>query len=224
MSQIWRSLTFIHWRYDAEIIRRSLPANLTLDTFDGSAWVGLVPFVLAGVRPYGLPVLPWIAKFPETNVRTYVKGPDGVRGVWFYTLEADRLLAVMVARIWYHLPYRWAKMRVRDDGATVDYASERSALFGSGRTDIKVEVGGNVEAGDLENFLTARFRLYTEVRGKVAFAQIEHLPWPLQRARLLRLEEDLVENSGVPRPVGEPLVHFARELKIKAEAPRMARQ
>ena len=112
MTQIWQSLTFLHWRYEAAAIARTLPKGLTLDTFDGSAWVGLVPFTLAGVRPYGFPALPWISEFPETNVRTYVRGADGERGVWFFTLEADRLAAVMLARWWYHLPYRWAAMRV----------------------------------------------------------------------------------------------------------------
>ena len=92
MRQTWRNLTFLHWRYPAEVVRRILPSQLTLDTFDGSAWIGLAPFVLAGVRPFGLPATPWISRFPETNVRTYVLGPDGQPGVWFFTLEADRCL------------------------------------------------------------------------------------------------------------------------------------
>ncbi len=219
MLQIWRSLTFLHWRYDATTIASILPRGLTLDTFDGSAWVGLVPFVLTGVQPYGFPALPWISEFPETNVRTYVRGPDGERGVWFFTLEADRLAAVLLARSWYHLPYRWAEMDVLRSGSMVKYRSERSRFFGRGKTDIEIEIGGALrETSELDHFLTARFRLYTAAKGRVAYAPIEHDPWPLQPARLIKLDEDLIQNSGVTRPVGEPLVHYSEELHVKAGA------
>jgi len=220
MRQTWRNLTFLHWRYDPETIRRTIPPQLTLDTFDGSAWIGLVPFVLAGVRPFGLPSMPWISKFPETNVRTYVLGPGGVPGVWFHTLEASRLLAVLAARAWYKLPYRWASMRVNADAHSVEYRSTRKAPFGQGTTDLAIEIGKPRETGDLDNFLTARYRLYTFHKGRVGYAQIEHEPWPLRHGRVLRLNEDLILNSGVPAPKGEPLVHFSRELQVKASPPR----
>ncbi len=218
MRQVWRNLTFLHWRYDAAAIARSLPTGLTLDTFDGSAWVGLVPFVLAGVQPYGFPALPWISEFPETNVRTYVRGADGQPGVWFFTLEADRLAAVLLARTWYHLPYRWAAMEVRHAGSLVEYRSRRSRIFGEGSTDIGIEIGDAVETQELDHFLTARFRLYAASRGRIAYAQIEHTPWPLQQGRVTRLNETLMENSGVTRPVGEPIVHYSAELTVKAGA------
>ena len=220
MSQLWRNLTFLHWRYDAEAIARTLPPGLTLDTFDGSAWVGLVPFVLAGVQLYGFPALPWISEFPETNVRTYVRGADGERGVWFFTLEADRLAAVMLARLWYHLPYRWAAMRVEKHGSLIEYHSRRSKWFGEGTTEIAIEIGGPSETSALDDFLTARFRLYAAAQGRIAYAQIAHLPWPLSNATVRTLNEDLVQNSGVPRPKGEPWVHYCRELQVEAEALR----
>ena len=219
MLQVWRTLTFLHWRYDPAAIARTLPPGLTLDTFDGSAWVGLVPFVLSGVQPYGAPALPWISRFPETNVRTYVRSADGERGVWFYTLEADRLAAVLVARTWYHLPYRWAAMQVeRRPSGIVAYRSRRSSLFGQGRSDIEIAIADPMQATDLDHFLTARFRLYAASKGRVAFAQIEHDPWPLQSAKIIRLDETLMENSGVARPVGEPLVHYSEHLAVKAGA------
>ncbi len=214
--QVWRSLTFLHWRYDAAPIARALPKGLTLDTYDGSAWVGLVPFVLAGVQPYRFPALPWISEFPETNVRTYVRGPDGERGVWFFTLEADRLAAVLLARSWYHLPYRWAAMQVNRAGSTIEYHSKRSRFFGCGSTEIGIEIGGILEPEELDHFLTARFRLYAAARGRIAYAQIEHDPWPLRSARVTRLNEDLLEHSGVTRPVGVPLVHYSEELHVRA--------
>jgi len=218
MQQVWRNLTFLHWRYDAASIARTLPAGLTLDTFDGSAWVGLVPFVLAGVRPYGFPALPWISEFPETNVRTYVKGADGQPGVWFFTLEADRLVAVILARTWYHLPYRWAAMDAERSGSRVEYRSRRNRAFGQGSTDIGIEIGDAIETKELDHFLTARFRLYAEARGRIAYAQIEHVDWPLHQARITQLDETLMEHSGVTRPIGEPLVHFSEELVVKAGA------
>jgi len=216
MRQTWRNLTFLHWRYDPEIVRRTIPPQLTLDTFDGSAWIGLVPFVIAGVRPFGLPAVPWISKFPETNVRTYVLGPDGVPGVWFHTLEASRLLAVLAARAWYRLPYRWAAMSVTASHQSVAYHSTRKAPFGKGTTDLAIEIGNPRETLDLDNFLTARYRLYALSKGRVGYAQIEHNPWPLQHGRVLRLDEDLIANSGVPAPKGEPLVYFSRELQVSA--------
>jgi uncharacterized protein YqjF (DUF2071 family) len=217
MRQVWRNLTFLHWRYDPAAIASRLPRGLALDTFDGAAWVGLVPFVLAGVQLRGLPTLPWISEFPETNVRTYVRGADGERGVWFFTLEADRLAAVMAARVWYHLPYRWASMRVERQGSTVEYHSQRSLLFGQGSTAIGIKIGSVLEAKALDHFLTARFRLYTAVRGRIAYAQIEHPPWPLRHASVTALNENLIQNSGVPPPQGPPLVHYSEELLVKAE-------
>jgi uncharacterized protein YqjF (DUF2071 family) len=214
MRQTWRNLTFLHWRYHAETIRRTLPPELTLDTFDGSAWIGLAPFVLAGVRPFGLPATPWISQFPETNVRTYVLGPDGEPGVWFFTLEADRLLAVLAARAWYKLPYRWARMSVHAAERVVEYRSRRNSLFGQGGTDLAIEFGDMLAAKNFDHFLTARYRLYAVHNRRVAFAQIDHSPWTLQAAKVLRLNENLIQNSGVPAPTGDPHVHFSRQLEV----------
>jgi len=215
MLQRWRWLTFLHWRYEPETIRRLLPPQVTLDTWEGAAWVGLTPFVLTGLRPPHIPALPWISRFPETNVRTYVRGPDGEGGVWFFTLEAARLAAVAGARSLYRLPYRWAEMRVSRSDRIVEYESRRNWPFGSAATSIAVERGAPILAGDFDNFLTARYRLYTMWGQRLAFAQIEHAPWPLHAARLLRLRQNVVEQSGVPRPEGMPLVHFSPDLSVR---------
>lgn len=215
MLQSWRWLTFLHWLYEPEVIRRLLPKQLTLDTYEKAAWVGLTPFLLRNLRPPGLPRLPWISRFPETNVRTYVRGPGGERGVWFFTLEADRLAAVVGARSLYHLPYRWAKMRVWRNSEVVEYESERKWPLRTAHTRIAIQVGGRKAAGNFDNFLTARYRLYTLVLRRLAFAQIEHAPWRLQEGRVLRLEQNLVEKSGVPRPGGEPTVHFSEDIDVR---------
>lgn len=217
MFQTWRWLTFLHWHYKPDAIRRLLPVQLTLDTFDGAAWVGLTPFLLTDLRLPFIPPSPWLSRFPETNVRTYVRGPDGKRGIWFFTLEADRLLAVAGARLTYRLPYRWAHMSVKRAGTSVEYRSTRQGLRGEASSDIEVLPGAATNAGDLDNFLTARYRLYTLWGGRIAFAQIEHKPWPLQTGRVMRMRQTLFENIGVPRPAGEPLVHFSENLDVRIE-------
>jgi uncharacterized protein YqjF (DUF2071 family) len=219
MFQTWKCLTFLHWRYDPEVIRPLLPRQLELDTFDDAAWIGLTPFLLTGLRAPLLPPLPWISQFPEMNVRTYVRDADGERGIWFFTLEADRVLAVLGARLAYGLPYRWAKMRVGFNSRTIEYASERR--LGSGRSRIVVARDSPIQPGERELFLTARFRLYTRLAGRLAFAQVEHPPWPLESASALELQQDVIENSGVPMPTGKPIVHFSPGVRVRVGRPTL---
>jgi uncharacterized protein YqjF (DUF2071 family) len=221
MYQRWESLTFLHWRYEPGVIRRLLPPELELDTFDGAAWIGLTPFLLTGLRPPLCPSVPWISRFPEMNVRTYVRGPDGERGIWFFTLEAGRVLAVLGARLSYRLPYRWAKMRVRRMGKRIEYASERQ--FGPGRARVLISRNSAIQPGERELFLTARFRLYTNLAGRLAFAQVEHPPWPLEAADTLELEQNVIEHSGVPVPSGQPLIHFSPGVPVRIGRPKLVR-
>ena len=222
MFQRWQNLTFLHWRYEPEMIQRLLPPGLALDTFDGSAWVGLTPFLLYDLRAPFTPAVPWISRFPETNVRTYVKGPDGERGVWFFTLEADRFVAVLAARALYRLPYRWAAMRVwQRNGQVMEYRSRRKRPFGRAQTDITIVRDERIASGPFDNFLTARYRLYTTFGHQIAFADIEHPPWSLHKGTVLRLEQNLVESSGVPPPEGEPTVHFSSDLAVRIGSLRL---
>jgi uncharacterized protein len=211
MRQIWRRLTFLHWPYAAELIRPIIPAALGVDTLDGAAWIGLVPFEIHGT--------PGIRYFPETNLRTYVIGPDGSRAVWFFSLEAARALAVLGARIGYHLPYFWAKMSVTSKDGALHYRSRRHwPHAASAMSDIVVQPGERYKSGELtgrDHFLTARYRLYTTSYGKLRHAQIEHPPWPLARANVLGLRQTLFESAGLPPPSGAPLVHYAAELAVK---------
>ena len=218
MLQRWRWLSFLHWRYRPDTIRRLLPAKLSLDTFDGSAWIGLTPFLLTSLRPPRAPALPWLSQFPETNVRTYVRGPDGEPGVWFFTLESDRLAAVAGARLLYRLPYRWADMRVTRSDRIVEYESARRQPFGSAQTSIAIHIGRPISPNDFDHFLTARYRLFTMWGKRLAFAQIEHAPWPLHSARVLRLTQNVIERSGVPATTGGPVVHYSPDLHVRIGA------
>src|SRR6185437_4647926 len=131
MFQGWKLVTFLHWRYPIAQIRPLVPPDLELDLFDGSAWVGLVPFVVTQLRLPFIPALPWISQFPETNVRTYVRDRHGKASIWFFTLDAARLPAVLAARTFFRLPYRWARMRVDLRKDVIHYESVRRAPFGS---------------------------------------------------------------------------------------------
>jgi uncharacterized protein YqjF (DUF2071 family) len=201
----------LHWPYDPDLIRRCLPAGIKLDTFDDAAWVGLVPFEI-----YDCPGIP---HFPETNLRTYVVGPDGSRAVWFFSLDAARLVAVLGARIGYHLPYLWAKMSVTSGDGAIHYRSRRRWPHdSSAMTDIVIQPGDLYKSGELtdrDHFLTARYRLYSISRRRLRHAQIEHPPWPLARANVVELRQSLFQNAGLPAPQGAPIVHYAAELAVK---------
>jgi uncharacterized protein YqjF (DUF2071 family) len=211
MRQTWRRLTFLHWPYAPDLIRRFIPAGLEVDTFDGAAWVGLVPFEI-----YDFPGIP---HFPETNLRTYVVGQDGTPAVWFFSLEAARLAAVLGARIGYHLPYFWAKMGVTLEAGAIYYRSRRHRPHDSGAmTEVVIQPGELYKMHELterDHFLTARYRLYTTSRGRLRHANIEHPPWPLARASVLQLRQNLFQANSLPAPQGNPLVHYAETLGVQ---------
>src|SRR5207237_7901044 len=163
MVQRWEQLTFLHWRVEAEAIRPLLPAGLEVDEFDGSAWIGLIPFRLSVRLPW-TPTVPWMSTFAEANVRTYVRGPDGRRGIWFLSLDAARLGAVAVARGSYRLPYMWSWMLLTGTGGIVRYEARRRWPEPGPGFRLAVAPGSSIpkdEVSALERFLTSRWRLYT---------------------------------------------------------------
>ncbi len=220
MFQSWNRLTFLHWSYPVETVQRLLPPGLTVDQYDGLAWVALVPFEVMGLRlPYMRPV-PWISSFPETNVRTYVRDRNGDRGLWFLSLDADRLAAVVGARTGFRLPYQWAQMKVVRDGNFVRYASTRNGLLAArpAHADIEIEIGepfSSLELTPRDHFLTALFRLYSCFGDKLGYVQVEHPPWPLFHASVVKLEQNLIAANALPDPSGEPLVHYSPGVDVK---------
>jgi uncharacterized protein YqjF (DUF2071 family) len=221
--QTWRDLTFIHWPFPPAAIRPLVPARLELDLWEGMAWVGLVPFWIDRFTHPGLPALPWISRFPETNVRTYVFDSRGLRGIWFFSLDAARLPAVLGARAVYALPYFWAQMRVERDRDTVLYRSRRHFGPPAGAA-IDVRFAERIDSpSNLEVFLTARWRLFADRAGTTLETVIEHPPWPLHRASVTRLDETLVRAAGIPQPPPGPLVHFAPRVDVLVSAPKAMR-
>ena len=223
MLHWWDQLTFLHWRYEVADVQRLLPAGLEVETCDGSAWVGLVPFFLRvgvpGVRP-----VPWLSQFAETNVRTYVRSVDGQRGIWFFSLDAARLGAVVVARATYRIPYFWSHMRLEESGSTLRYECRRRWPGPRGTTSsAEIEVGPSYapdELTGLDHFLTARWALFSAPRFGLRRAEASHEAWPLRRAQVVRLDDALVAASGLPAPRGEPLAHYSQSVQVRVGMPR----
>lgn len=183
-----------------------LPPGTRPDLYDGSAWVGLIPFRLTGARFGTGPVLPYVGSFPETNVRLYSVDRAGRRGVVFRSLEAARLPFVLGARLALGLPYTWARMAIHTDGNRWTYTSRRRWPAPRGAsTRVVVEVGDSVVRHDpLADFLTARWALHTRVRGRTRYLPNAHPAWPLVRARLVELSDDLLAVAGFPDLADRP--------------------
>lgn len=218
MYHQWNKITFLHWRYPSDVVQPFLPAGLIADTCDGAAWVGLTPFLMEGVRPAGLPALPWLSSFGEVNVRTYVRDVQGRPGIWFLSLDAARLPAVLAARAGYRLPYFWSGVSVRNTGNRLGYHCHRRHPATNVWCDAKVELGmplAQTGRGELADFLTARYRLFTVIAGRLAAAEAEHPPWPLHHARVLGLNQNLLDAAGLPAPAGDPLAHASPGVPVR---------
>lgn len=225
MAQTWHDLLFAHRRVPLAALRAHVPDGLTLDTFDGDAWLGVVPFRMSSIRGRFLPPFPRVSAFVELNVRTYVVH-DGVPGVWFFSLDATEPIAVSVARRWFHLPYFDARMSCRAAGEAVTYASERTDARGpTARLAGTYAPTGPVAlacAGSLEAWLTERYVLYAaDARGRIVRGDIHHAPWPLQPARARFDVLAMASAFGWPDGAEPEHLAFARRLDVAIWAPRV---
>jgi uncharacterized protein len=206
MGQSWLDLLFAHWRVDASALHDYVPDGLELQEHDGSAWLGVTPFEITGLRARGMLPLPYVSSLREINVRTYV-ARDDKPGIWFLSLDASSQIAVEVARRTYKLPYFSARITMERRGGRIVYEcvrDERTAFSGSYRGL------GNAEAptpGTLEHFLTERYCLYAQDRGRLHRAEIHHSPWPLQRAEAT-IDLNTMPPDGIVLK-GDPLLHFS---------------
>jgi hypothetical protein len=244
MQQVWHDLLFAHWPVSLSALRPLIPAGLEIDTFEGRAWVGVVPFRMSGVRMRGLPATPGAARFPELNVRTYVVR-DSKPGVWFFSLDAASALAVWGARTFFHLPYFLARMRCEENSGWINYSSARklrdaspasspasapasSSAFSGAHSGASLEAryrpAGeifNARPGSLEYFLAERYCLYTAAKsGALTRCEIHHPPWPLQLAQASFQENTMATAAGIALPEKEsPLLHFSRRQDVLVWAP-----
>jgi len=214
MTQTWNDLLFAHWPLEPDYVRQFVPQPLALDLYGGQAWLAVTPFHMTNVRPRWSPPLPWISQFPELNCRTYV-AYNGTPGVFFFSLDAARLLAVWAARYTYLLPYFHAQMRVRIENETVAYSSRRLKTPAEFRGRYRpVGPVRRREKGALEYFLTERYCLFA-VRGSRVFrGDIHHVPWPLQDAETEIEVNTIAQAAGIQLPGVKPLLHFAKKLDV----------
>ena len=223
MRPNWRELLFLHWDFAPEIVQQLLPEGLTVDTFNGRAYIGLVPFRMEAVRPNWVPNLGRLGRFYDTfaelNVRTYVVR-DGVPGVWFFSLDAASALATIAARVWFRLPYFKARMssHVGRDGA-IRYWSKRlwpapmpaicSATY---RPEGEVF---HAQPNTLEDFLAERYVLYSQRGDQLFRGRVHHTPYPLQRAQLLHLRESCLNAAGFARPDFAPHILYSAGVDVE---------
>lgn len=224
MRMTWRDLLFMHWRVDVHSLRSLIPEPLEIDTFDGSAWIGIVPFRMTGVAPRFIPSIPYMSAFPELNVRTYVT-IDGKPGVWFFCLEATNPIAVRAARRLFHLPYMDARIELANcdscnTGKWIGYHSRRTHRS-EPEAQFEVDyrpIGPTFEAtpGSIEDFLTSRYCLYSaNSKGDIFRGEIDHPPWELREAQAIVNENTMTDWLGIDLPSTAPLLHFAKTTKVK---------
>lgn len=207
MHQRWQELAFIHWRMDAQAVQEKLPPGLTVDQYDNSAWVGLVPFRMRSIRPRGLPALPWLSYFLEMNVRTYVFDQHGRPGVWFFSLDCNQPIAVRIARRFFYLPYFDAKMSetISEDGSS-HYQVQRK---GHAAASLNYRLGNPVAApqiGSLEYFLLERYLLFSWdcKRQQLWTGQVHHTPYPPCELELAEWTTLPIEQADLPVPQSPP--------------------
>lgn len=204
MGQTWEDLLFVHWRVPAETLRTLVSPQVEVEERDGSAWLGITPFRVAGLRLRGLLPFPGVSAFLELNVRTYVT--DGEKpGIWFFSLDAASRLAVEAARAGYKLPYHAARMHSTRTGEWIAYESARTGTSGVAFAARYRAHGAETfaEAGSLDEFLVERYCLYTEDAGRLKRAEIHHRPWSLRRAEA---EIELNTMAPVELPDDDPHV------------------
>ena len=228
MTQRWHSLLFAHWPVRAEEIAPLLPPGLIVDGFADTGWVGIVPFTMDRIRFRGLGRVPGASKFAELNLRTYVRDRHtGTPGVYFFSLDAANPAAVVAARLWFHLPYFWAKMNVEErPGGWFHYESQRllassPVRFRATYRGLGPQSKGRSARDTIEYFLTERYCLFTHDRkGKLLQGNIHHAPWPLEAAEAEIEVNDLPQAHGIRLPDIPPVLHFARTQAVAVWKPQ----
>ena len=205
MYHRWESLLFLHWRLPAERIQATLPAGLTVDTYNGNAYLGIVPFFMRHVRPVGAPAVPWISHFLELNVRTYAYDRDGVPGVWFYSLDCNQPVAVIAARIMTGLRYMHAAMSAQR-GEFIDYTCRRRGARETARYRYRSSgVAREADPESLEFFLLERYYLFAQRGGSLVRAQVTHAPYRFRDAELEEWSAVPAQWDGFREVTGAPV-------------------
>jgi uncharacterized protein len=224
MREIWRHLGFLHWAVPGEALAHLLPPGLDVDTFGGTAYVGIVPFTIPLTRTAFWPGLPLAPAFHEINLRTYVHRAGRDPGVWFFSLDAASRLAVAGARVAYGLPYFHARIRMGEGDGAIDFEARRRSSRVEARFVCRYRPAGPVAVaspGTLEFFLAERYLLYAWTGRALRTARVFHQPYPLQPAAVTDLEETLTHAAGLQiETSAPPLAHYAREVDVQIYPPQ----
>lgn len=220
MRMKWHDLLFMHWPVPQSLLKPLLPAALEVDCYESQAWISVVPFRMSGVSPRWLPDLPWMSRFPELNVRTYVRC-NGVPGVWFFSLDATNPIAVRIARAWFHLNYVDAKIQLESHENWIRYRCLRtSRTHPPAKLHIDYRPIGEsflAEPGTLEDWLTARYRLFSANRsGRIYCGEIDHSPWVLRNAQALVHSNTMLDGFGHNFSDEPALTQFSRRTDVVA--------
>jgi uncharacterized protein YqjF (DUF2071 family) len=222
LSMEWHDVLFLHWPVPEEQIDRRIPDALSVETFDGTAWLGIVPFSMSGIRPRRLPAVPMISNFPELNIRTYVT--DGqYSGVWFHSLDASSALAVKIARWTFSLNYYHADIHVRETNDTVTFRSHRKHDENGTFDFVASYESGSLldsETSARQRFLTERYFLFSQSRdGTIYRGRIDHDPWSLRRADV-RIDTCEIEDHPVPPDRNPASVLYSPGASVRAWFPK----
>ncbi len=219
-TQRWRDLLFVHWPIPVSALRPLIPSQLSIDTWEGVAYIGIVPFAMHDVLPTFLPKA-MAFNFLETNLRTYVHLQGREPGVWFFSLEAESWLAVQTARLTFGLPYHHATMQMQKQASEVTYSTHRKASNEAHlrtRYTIDTKLGPSIP-GSFEHFLLERYLLFSVKGGNLYRGQVHHTPYPAYRAVVHELEESLVKAAGMPQTVGlPPIAHYSPGVDVEVFA------
>ena len=228
MRQNWRDLLFVHWPVSPQALRPLIPPRLELDLYDGTAYVGLVPFTMTGVRPVGLPPVWGLSSFHETNLRTYVRLADGGPGVWFFNLEAANSIAVHLARALFHLPYHRARLFLERERVPHEKTAKPATMVYAGvrlwpgplpaSYTIRATPSGppqSARPGTLDHFLVERYILYSVSKNRLLQGRVHHTPYPIQSAHLHSFDETILATWGLERPEMPPLTHFSTGVNVE---------
>jgi uncharacterized protein len=226
MMQKWHDLLFAHWRCPISDLRPLIPAALEIETYDGDAWISVIPFYMTGVRMRMAPPVPTANEFPELNVRTYVT-LDERPGIWFFSLDCESTLAVIGARVGVYLPYFRADMRFKRANGSIEYDSQRWSINGAPAAFSATYRGtGDVyapEPGSLDHFLTERYSLYSSDGKRIWREDIFHPRWSLRGGEAKIDTNSMLAAAGV-RAIGhDPLLHFAEFQDVRFWWPERVR-
>lgn len=218
MKQIWSDLLFAHYPIKYEVLRKLVPEALHLDSYNGTCWIGVVPFRMSGVRLRGLPPIPGTDQFPELNVRTYVT-LDGKPGVYFFSLDAANYLAVKGAKTLYHLPYWYADMEIKKRDTNIEFKSKRLH-------DPEIELACSYRPisepfqapiGSFEEWMVERYCFYTlNSSGVPLRCEILHEPWTIQEAEAEFSTNSILFKQGINVDSDSPILHFAKKIEVRA--------